>query len=65
MKNNAKIQNKIEKTEQKVFFAQKKMECFHLLFLYPYYFFILSIAFAVCDISDAIVIGPTPPGTGV
>ena len=29
------------------------------------YLFILSIASAVCDISDAIVIGPTPPGTGV
>jgi len=28
-------------------------------------YFILSIAWAVCDSSAAIVIGPTPPGTGV
>ena len=30
-----------------------------------YFDFIKSIAAAVCDISEAMVIGPTPPGTGV
>ena len=55
---------------KEIYFFNKKNGIFmpffdnFLLFL-RFYLLKFSIASAVCDKRDAIVIGPTPPGTGV